>query len=164
MTEKASPWWKGRKGEAFVAGQFGLMALVLFGPRSLPWLPAWPDDISLLSTFAGYLLLAAGACIFTAAIFQIGHGLAPVPYPRDCAVLVETGLYAVVRHPLYCAGFLIAIGWGLTVHGWLNLAYALILLVIFDIKSRKEETWLRNKYPAYEAYSRRVRKLIPFVY
>lgn len=57
-----------------------------------------------------------------------------------------------------------AFGWGLWVHGWLTLGYALLLFVFFDLKSSREERWLREKFPGYDAYRRRVRKLIPFIY
>jgi protein-S-isoprenylcysteine O-methyltransferase Ste14 len=40
----------------------------------------------------------------------------------------------------------------------------LLLLVFFDIKSRREEAWLLARFPAYRDYRRRVRKLMPFIY
>jgi protein-S-isoprenylcysteine O-methyltransferase Ste14 len=39
-----------------------------------------------------------------------------------------------------------------------------VLLIFFDIKSRREEKWLQDKYSNYTAYQKRVRKLIPFIY
>jgi protein-S-isoprenylcysteine O-methyltransferase Ste14 len=39
-----------------------------------------------------------------------------------------------------------------------------VLLAFFDLKSRREEVWLRERYADYASYSSRVRKLIPFVY
>jgi protein-S-isoprenylcysteine O-methyltransferase Ste14 len=48
--------------------------------------------------------------------------------------------------------------------GWLTIGYAIILLVFFDIKSRREERWLSEKFSGYAAYQKRVRKLIPLLY
>jgi protein-S-isoprenylcysteine O-methyltransferase Ste14 len=59
---------------------------------------------------------------------------------------------------------LIGFGWALLVHGWLTIGYAIIMLVFFDIKSRREEEWLMIKFSGYGEYQKRVRKLIPFVY
>ncbi len=42
--------------------------------------------------------------------------------------------------------------------------YVAALFVLLDVKSRREERWLVEKFPEYPAYQRRVRKLIPFVY
>jgi protein-S-isoprenylcysteine O-methyltransferase Ste14 len=33
-----------------------------------------------------------------------------------------------------------------------------------DAKARREELWLRARYPAYDEYARRVKRLIPYVY
>ena len=82
----------------------------------------------------------------------------------DDATLIESGLYGWVRHPIYCGLILAAFGWGLLVQGWLTLLWAAVLLIFFDIKSRREEAWLLARFPAYADYRRRVRKLIPFIY
>ena len=46
----------------------------------------------------------------------------------------------------------------------LTRARAMLLLLFFDLKSRREEQWLRERYPGYDSYQRRVRKLIPWLY
>lgn len=49
-------------------------------------------------------------------------------------------------------------------HGRLTLGYAAALFIFFDIKSRREEMWLKEKYADYAAYQMRVHRLIPFIY
>ncbi|VAW42845.1 hypothetical protein MNBD_CHLOROFLEXI01-2476 [hydrothermal vent metagenome] len=78
--------------------------------------------------------------------------------------MVEHGAYRWVRHPIYSGLIFGAFGLALLRGGTLSLLYALILFIFFDIKSRKEESWLREKYADYTAYQQRVRKLIPFIY
>ena len=46
----------------------------------------------------------------------------------------------------------------------MGLALAAVVLVFFDIKSRREERWLMAKFPEYAGYRRRVRKHIPYLY
>jgi protein-S-isoprenylcysteine O-methyltransferase Ste14 len=77
---------------------------------------------------------------------------------------VETGPYGWVRHPIYSGLILAAFGWALIAQGWLTLLWAVVLLVFFDIKSRREERWLMARFPAYASYRKRVRKLIPLIY
>jgi protein-S-isoprenylcysteine O-methyltransferase Ste14 len=77
---------------------------------------------------------------------------------------VVTGPYRLVRNPIYSGLIFGAFGYALWVNGWLTLGYALLLFIFFDIKSRKEERWLAEKFPDYGAYQQRVRKLIPWVY
>jgi protein-S-isoprenylcysteine O-methyltransferase Ste14 len=78
--------------------------------------------------------------------------------------LIVSGPYALVRHPIYTgilAGFIgmaIAIG---QVRG--VIAFVLVFLVLW-YKLRMEERWMRDQFGAhYEAYSRRVAALVPFV-
>ena len=109
-------------------------------------------------------MLLMGTLLFIAAVFRLGPNLTAVPYPKEHGILVETGPYRLVRHPIYFGVILIALGWAFAIHGWLTLAYAIIMLMFFDIKSRREEEWLKEKFSGYGAYQKGVRKLIPFVY
>jgi protein-S-isoprenylcysteine O-methyltransferase Ste14 len=163
MHETHSPWWRGARGEWYVAAQLLLMAIVFFGPRTLAALPAWPAPIAAIARFAGAALMLAGGALLLAGVLRLGSALTPLPYPKPDAALVQSGPYRLVRHPMYAGGIALAFGWALVVHGWLTLAYATVLLVFLDIKSAREERWLVEKFPDYADYRRRVRKLIPFI-
>jgi protein-S-isoprenylcysteine O-methyltransferase Ste14 len=65
---------------------------------------------------------------------------------------------------MYCGSILAAVGWALVRQGWLTLLYTALLFVLFDLKSRREERWLAERFAEYPAYRTRVRRLIPFVY
>ena len=65
---------------------------------------------------------------------------------------------------MYGGGILMALGRAFLAHGWLTISHALILLAFFDVKARREEQWLKEKFPGYVAYQKRVCKLIPFIY
>ena len=157
-----TPWWKGTRGEWYVVGQIALMVLVFLGPQTWSGLPGWTFYPQLCSIIGSVLLVVGGILLF-AGIFKLGANLTAMPYPKEQGTLIETGPYQCVRHPMY-GGILIPFGWALWVQGWLTLAYAIILLIFFDIKSRREERWLKEKFSGYVAYQKRVRKLIPFVY
>jgi protein-S-isoprenylcysteine O-methyltransferase Ste14 len=159
-----APWWKGAHGEWLVAGQIALMALVFFGPRTLRGQPAWVFPFPGASSVIGGILMVAGGLFFMAAFVRLGPGLTPLPYPSEKGMLVQNGPYAIVRHPIYSGGLLFALGWALLVHGWLTLGYVLLLFLFLDRKSRWEERWLEERYPAYREYRSRVRRLVPFVY
>lgn len=156
-----TPWWRGRRGEYWVIAQGFLFVLIAVGPQTAPWLPTW--DASGLGTIAGLALLLCGGALAMSALVRLGPNLTPLPYPKDDATLVETGPYSIVRHPIYSGLILGGFGWAITVHGFLALAYAIGLLVFFDLKSRREERWLTEKFAGYADYRTRVRKLVPFV-
>ena len=75
-----------------------------------------------------------------------------------------TGAYSLVRHPIYSGIIFMALGWAAWRHSWATAGYVLLLFAFFDVKSRREERWLGEKFHEYGAYRQRVRKLIPFVY
>ena len=158
------PWWKGARGEWFVVTQLVLMGLVFFGPRTVGGRPAWPFPLPHACAVAGGVLMVIGGVLLVAGLLRLGRGLTPLPYPKDGAELVQTGPFALVRHPMYSGGLVLGLGWALHVQGWLTLGYVVALFVFLDVKSRREERWLTEKFPTYASYQQRVRKLIPFVY
>lgn len=159
-----TPWWKGPRGEWYVVGQVILFILLLFGPRTWSGWPTWAFPYPWLGSIGGGVFLLLGGLLSLAGALRLGANLTPVPYPKDEGTLVETGAYQLVRHPIYSGLIFMALGWALWIHGWLTFLYAVILLIFFDLKSRREEQWLQEKFPGYVAYQKRVRKLIPFVY
>ncbi len=158
------PWWTGARGEWLVIVQVILMGLLFFGPRTIAGNPAWPFPFPRACTVAGCLLMVLGGILFAAGLIRLGPGLTPLPYPKEGAGLIQTGAYALVRHPMYGGGLVVGLGWVLYVQSWLTLVYLAALFIFLDVKSRIEESWLAAKIPAYAAYRRRVRKLIPFIY
>ena len=126
--------------------------------------PAWEFPHSPLVSAAGDVLLVWGAALLIAGIAGLGSNLTPLPYPVAGSKLVAAGAYRIVRHPMYSGGISAAFGWTLLVHGWLTLAYTVLLFLLADVKARREEQWLLERFPEYAGYRRRVRKLIPFVY
>jgi protein-S-isoprenylcysteine O-methyltransferase Ste14 len=147
-----------------VVAQVAFIVLVLFGPRT------WPGG-ALLSfphprvwSMAGVVLVVTGLTLMTAGGLWLGTNVTPLPHPKATATLVETGPFHLVRHPMYSGGILIAFGWAIWVRGPLTIGYAVLVFVFLDIKSRREEQWLRETFAGYAKYQTRVRKLIPFVY
>ena len=164
-TAAAPPWWRGARGEWYVVIQGVLFALLAFGPRSLPGLPAWPPAVSRGAAAGGAVLVTAGSLLALAGGLRLGpRNLTPLPYPKEGASLVEAGPYRLVRHPIYSGILCAALGWGLWMHAWLTLGFAALLFLLFDLKSRREERWLCERFPGYDDYQRRVRRLIPFLY
>lgn len=157
-------WWKGARGEWYVVIQLLLFALVVFGPRKFSDWPKWTSPYDKLGLIVGSVLLLIGGLLVAAAAFKLRSNITPLPYPKEQAMLVETGPYRIVRHPMYSGAIIAAFGWAFLVHGWLTIGYAMILFVFFDIKSRREERWLNERFSGYIAYRKRVHKLIPFIY
>ena len=164
-TAPRAPWWRGVRGEWLVVLQVVLIALGLFGPRTWPAIGLGPLPLTGGWPAAACAVMIAGVSLLIAGGASLGQrNLTPLPYPREGGQLVDTGAYSLVRHPMYGGGVIFAFGWTMWVRGPLTLVYTLALLGFVDVKSRREERWLRAKFPGYAAYQARVRKLIPFLY
>ena len=110
-------------------------------------------------------MLGLGALVLIIkGLIDLGKNLTPLPYPIDNGELVQTGIYGIVRHPLYSGGILTALGWTIFQFSLSHLIATVILVIFFDIKSSHEETWLVEKYPDYSDYRQKVKKLIPGIY
>ena len=160
---KAKLSW-GQRGEWYVVTQFLLFALIFFVPLLVPNLVEWPNPWDVIGIGLGVVLGLIGSFMALAGVLSLGQNLTAVPYPKDDAVLVESGAFRFVRHPIYCGIIFGALGWGFLNNSLLTLLFALLLFIFFDVKSRREEQWLRGKYTGYTAYQSRVRKLIPLIY
>lgn len=154
----------GARGEAYVVVQAALFVLIALGPRTWPGLPPFTLPLPSAARVLAIVLLLAGFLLVVAGVAWLRSNLSPLPYPRDRATLVQDGPFKVVRHPMYGGAILAALGWSLYVRGPLTLAYTILLFILFDRKSRREECWLSARFPDYDAYRQRVRRLIPFLY
>lgn len=148
----------------FVLGQFAVFGLILFAPRNSAYLPEWSGILITISNSSGMVLLLCGFMLAAAGVLKLGRNLSPLITLKAGSPLQMSGAYSIVRHPIYAGILLMAFGWGLWIHGLLTLCYALLLALIFDRKSRREEELLCRLYPEYSSYCLRVKRLLPFIY
>lgn len=149
------------RGERWVAAQGMLLLLALAAPQ---WEGAWPPTLRCVGRLCGYPISLADAILLTTASVQLGHNLTALPKPKEHGTLVQTGVYGLVRHPIYGGITFVLLGGALVTGRLARLAVAFGAIAFFDAKSRQEEQWLAAQFPDYSAYRRRVRKLIPGIY
>jgi protein-S-isoprenylcysteine O-methyltransferase Ste14 len=83
-------------------------------------------------------------------------------YVKKNRELTQTGPYAYTRNPLYLGSMSIAAGFALALLSWpVGLVLAAGFLVIYVPVIASEERFLRATFPEFEAYCRRVPRLIP---
>ena len=140
------------RGAGWVWAQFTLMAVIL-ALGVLP--PRWPEWVRVL----GVLLLLAGVAVFVWAARTLGGSFTAYPRPRPEGALVEDGPYRFVRHPVYSAGVLVLLGYGL-ITSVVATAAVPAITVLWWLKSSVEERHLAARFPAYADYRRRVRRRI----
>ena len=157
--EGRAAWWKGTRGEWWVVGQLVLMAAVVFAPADWRWTASRGVWIA-----PGVLLVAVGLGFAARGILDLGPSLSPFPRPRRDAILVQTGTFAHVRHPIYGGLILASVGWALWRTSGLHVALTAALAVYLHAKARHEEMLLLERFPAYAAYRTRTKQLIPWIF
>ena len=114
----------------------------------------------------GAVLFLAGFAIIIAAIYENSFA---IPVVEDQAehgqMLVDTGPYARVRHPLYIGLLLWLGGIALWLESYSSVIALTVILVVLIARIIVEEKTLRTTLPGYPEYIEKVRyRLVPFVW
>jgi protein-S-isoprenylcysteine O-methyltransferase Ste14 len=124
---------------------------------------AWPFHMPRLDP-GGAILFAAGLLVFMAAWLAMGaKNFTVMPEPKHGGELVTGGIYGLVRHPMYLAVLLCALGASvLYAAPWKWIATGVLALVLW-LKLRREERFLLQHYQSYAAYRSHTKALVPFL-
>ena len=130
--------------------------LPVLGDRFLP-LTAWPFWTGAVFT-AGGLLFAVWARI------HLGMNWSGIVTIKEGHELITSGPYAIVRHPIYTGLLLAFAGSALALAQWRGVLAMIIASWALWRKLRFEERWMHAQFgERYQAYSRRVAALVPFL-
>ena len=79
--------------------------------------------------------------------------------------VVDTGLYGIVRHPMYAATILLFLSIPIVLGSWWALLCFLPYVVVIVVRIKNEETVLEKGLKGYSDYKKRVKyRLIPFIW
>jgi protein-S-isoprenylcysteine O-methyltransferase Ste14 len=81
---------------------------------------------------------------------------------RKNEALATSGPYAYTRNPLYLGSLLIGVGFAVAARSWwVGVALVVMFFAIYVPVIRDEETFLRQKFPEFDDYARRVPRMFP---
>lgn len=81
---------------------------------------------------------------------------------RKNEALATSGPYAYTRNPLYLGSLLIGIGFAIAARNWwIGIALVVMFFAIYVPVIRSEEAFLREKFPEFDDYTRRVPRMFP---
>ncbi|MGI6236200.1 MAG: methyltransferase family protein [Candidatus Excrementavichristensenella sp.] len=84
---------------------------------------------------------------------------------QENQMVVDTGLYGIVRHPMYAATLLLFLSMGFVLGSPISSAILLLYIPIIAKRIRNEENVLTRGLPGYEKYRNKVKyKVIPFIW
>ena len=79
--------------------------------------------------------------------------------------VIDTGLYGIVRHPMYTATILMFLSIPLVLGSWYAFVVFLFYPVIIAVRIKNEEQVLSKELPGYEEYKQKVKyKILPFIW
>ncbi|MBQ4289543.1 MAG: isoprenylcysteine carboxylmethyltransferase family protein [Clostridia bacterium] len=112
-----------------------------------------------------------GAVIFLGAYLMYGEVLRENSYlsrtieVQEDQKVIDTGLYAIVRHPMYSATLFLFLSMGLVLGSPISFAILLLYIPIIVKRIRNEEKVLAEGLKGYEEYMDKVRyRLIPYIW
>jgi protein-S-isoprenylcysteine O-methyltransferase Ste14 len=139
-----------------------LVQLLLLGGVLLA--PAWghlplPDFCRPL----GYLIAGAGLLVAALATRQLhsSRSLTPLPSPRSGSLLLTSGCFRFVRHPIYSGLLLWALGVAVASASLLHLLLFALLGLFLNAKAAREESLLALKFSDYTRYAARTPRFFP---
>ena len=108
-----------------------------------------------------FIVLGVVVLIWCSTNFILHAKGTPIPF-SPTKKLIVTGLYRIVRNPIYIAGLFLLIGEAFLFQSYGIFTYSLIMCGIFHVHVLMEETHLKGEFgEAYEQYRRAVPRWIP---
>jgi protein-S-isoprenylcysteine O-methyltransferase Ste14 len=152
---KAGPGSEPDPMQNVVQALAGLVFLATFAVPGLDRRFGW-SQAPLAVSLAGDGMIAVGFLVvfltfrentFTAGTIEVAEG----------QHVIDSGPYAVVRHPMYAGALVMIAGIPLALGSWWGLIPAALLVPVLVWRLLREETFLAANLPGYDAYRGRVR-------
>ena len=120
-------------------------------------LPLWVSYAAALLFLAGYVLYAE--------VLRENVWLSRTVEVQENQKVIDTGLYGIVRHPMYMSTLILFLAMPLVLGSVISFVIMLLYIPIIAKRIRNEEQVLENGLEGYAEYRKRVRyKVIPFVW
>lgn len=141
----------------------GLMFLVGFIVAGLDFRFGWVPLPKGVSVGAAVVFLAA--YVLYAEVLRENTYLSRTIEVQENQKVIDTGLYGIVRHPMYFATVLLFLAMPLVLGSLISFVIFLVYPVIIAKRIKGEEEFLEQELAGYREYKEKVRcRLIPFVW
>ena len=152
-----------QREQKWVVALSGVLFVTMFVVAGLNRRYMWcmlPDWVVLVAAglfLAGYLLYAE--------VLRENVWLSRTIEVQEHQKVVDTGVYGIVRHPMYAATLLLFLAMPLVLASPVSFAIMLLYIPVIAIRIRNEEKVLEQGLDGYKEYKQRVHyKVIPFVW
>ena len=123
----------------------------------------WSNVINFIVIFAD-IFIVIGFIIVHLVFKENTFTSATIEIDKD-QIVVSSGLYSIVRHPMYLGGLIIVVFMPLALGSYWALFSAVPLIIAIIARLLDEEKYLKKDLKGYEEYCLKVKRhLIPFVW
>lgn len=151
------------KEQDLVVKLSGLMFIAGFVVAGLGFRFGWymlPKTVSVV-----FAVVFVAAYILYAEVMRENTYLSRTIEIQENQKVVDTGLYSIVRHPMYSVTFLLFLSMPLVLGSVFSLLIFLVYPFIIAKRIRNEEEFLEKELEGYSEYKQKVRyRLIPFIW
>ena len=141
----------------------GLMFVAGFVVAGLDYRFGWSKLPTWVSVIASLLFLLAYGLY--AEVMRENAYLSRTIKVEEGQTVVDTGLYGIVRHPMYMATILLFLMMPLILGSWYALIVFAFYPVIIIVRLKDEENLLTRELPGYAAYKEKVKyRLLPLIW
>ena len=141
----------------------GLMFVALFVVAGLDFRFGWSEVPAPVTAAASVLFLLAYTLY--AEVMRENAYLSRTIRVEEGQKVVDTGLYGIVRHPMYMATLLLFTVIPLVLGSWYALIAVAFYPVILIVRLKDEEALLTRELPGYAEYKQKVKyRLLPFIW
>jgi len=151
------------KGDHIIIFFIGILFLILIILPALDYRFGWSQIPFFVSCIGLTCLLVSYAILFSV-MRENSYASKGLRIHEDQKV-IKTGLYSLVRHPLYMGGIIMSISIPITLGSLISLIPVAFMPYIYVVRIRKEEQMLLNSLEGYDEYRKEVKyKLIPKIW
>ncbi len=160
---QAGPVAETRKSQQILQSLASLFFLGLFIVPGLDFRFGWSNMLPIISLVGDgivalgfyFVFLVFRENSFTRATIDVSAG----------QKVIDTGPYAIVRHPMYAGAMLLIIFTPVALGSWVAVPFAIPLILVIAARLLDEEKFLKANLSGYEEYCRKVRyHLVPFLW
>ena len=151
------------KEQKIVIALSGVMFLAAFIIAGLNYRFGWLVLPKAVSYVAAIMFLLA--YILYAEVMRENAYLSRTVEVQQNQKVISTGLYGVVRHPMYMTTLILFLAMPLVLGSFISFFITLVYIPIISIRIKNEEEVLENGLPGYKEYMKKVKyRVIPFVW
>ena len=151
------------KAQMAVVAVSSLLFLAAFVAAGLDFRFGWTHVPIWLVCMAAVLQLAAYGLY--AEVMRENAWLSRTVEVQEDQKVIDTGLYGIIRHPMYTSTVLLFLSMPLVLGSWVSFAIMLLYPVVIVFRIRNEEQVLEAGLAGYREYKQRVRyRLLPFIW